>query len=801
MLRSFLSLFRTHRIRLLSMSAIFGVVVLMLTLVSQIIKNIDNQILIETKPIVWADMIISSNQDFATGFIEYIATQSKIYNAQILRAVQFYTTVWQWTDPKLVQVKGIQKWYPRYGELELKIIWTGEIGVYLDQETYDLISGSWYIQLWELRLPVLAIITKQASLGFNFLDEGRTILMPYDLVKQTKLTDIGSRVQYEIQIKLVDDTQWQSFKNAIETIYKKQYQVSLAAQRVSQLQWLVEQLNQYTSIILIITVVLSLTIMSIASTTMTIQIKQALWVMRVLGLRKKQVLLLCIALFASSFVLGLFWGIGWSFWLFQIITTFPLALDFIWFHAPVVVSIMVWIISFIIACRNPLRFLVDTHPLVLLKSSEMQLSKQDRVFWFIIWIVWSILILYLLTSALLFSAIVVVAWLLLGVILYNLIMRIFRRLNQYASIKRSTHFSRFDATREAILPGNQTGLLVGGLMMSLLAFVLITALSMSFIDRLRLSSLDQPNVFVLNVRNEDIQTINTIDTKAVLYDTILGRIQSINGVALGEYLKQQKKTESNEFTREFNSTTRLLKNSPIIQGVAMVSGAMSLDESFAESLWVKIGDRMSFFVQWRVFDLKITSLRKRISTGTEPFFYIQLDAGQFEKAPRSRFRVTRKTDVVEFKKLALEKVGGHLSFVDIEAIINLVSDVSTKIIAVVLACMILIILLIICVSVASNEASALLSKNGYRLYHILGMKQSDLIKKSLRLVFVYAWIIIWLLLIIAPILLTSIYGSASLLTWSWSTLWIIIPWIIIVVAILGLSYWGFHRKIIKSLGK
>jgi hypothetical protein len=136
--------------------------------------------------------------------------------------------------------------------------------------------------------------------------------------------------------------------------------------------------------------------------------------------------------------------------------------------------------------------------------------------------------------------------------------------------------------------------------------------------------------------------------------------------------------------------------------------------------------------------LKVTSLRKRISTGTEPFFYIQLDAGQFEKAPRSRFRVTRKTDVVEFKKLALEKVGGHLSFVDIEAIINLVSDISTKIIAVVLACMILIVLLIICVSVASNEASALLSKNGYRLYHILGMKKSDLIKKSLRLVFIYA---------------------------------------------------------------
>ena len=106
--------------------------------------------------------------------------------------------------------------------------------------------------------------------------------MPYDLVKSTKLTDLGSRVEYELQIKLADESQGRAFKKTIEDKFAKQYQVSLASQRLNQLEGIISQLNQYTSIILIITVILSLTIMSIASITMTMQIKQAIGVMRVL---------------------------------------------------------------------------------------------------------------------------------------------------------------------------------------------------------------------------------------------------------------------------------------------------------------------------------------------------------------------------------------------------------------------------------------------------------------------------------------------------------------------------------------
>ena len=93
MIRSFLSLFRSHLTRLVSMSLIFAIVIMMITLVNQIITNIDNQITTQTKPIVGADMIVSSSQPFSGIFLEYIDSQLLKYDAKLLQGVQFYTTV------------------------------------------------------------------------------------------------------------------------------------------------------------------------------------------------------------------------------------------------------------------------------------------------------------------------------------------------------------------------------------------------------------------------------------------------------------------------------------------------------------------------------------------------------------------------------------------------------------------------------------------------------------------------------------------------------------------------------------
>lgn len=68
-------------------------------------------------------MIISNSQQISGDLIDFI--QTKIPQDQgniILKSVEFYTTLGQSNDPKLVQVKGIQQGYPLYGELAIEYL-------------------------------------------------------------------------------------------------------------------------------------------------------------------------------------------------------------------------------------------------------------------------------------------------------------------------------------------------------------------------------------------------------------------------------------------------------------------------------------------------------------------------------------------------------------------------------------------------------------------------------------------------------------------------------------------------------
>lgn len=809
MFRSLRALISSYRLRLISMGMIFAVVVLIITMVEQIILNIDIQIANETKPIVWADLTIDSQSWWSDDTWTELNTLITSNDGQALRVTEFYTTL-QWaTEPKLAQVKGIEPWYPRYGELSITDL-SGNITngatttlswwVWIDPQTYELISKANTIRIGEITLPVLGIITTQASLWFNFLDEGRTILMPYDLIQETNLTQFWSRIDHEVQIKTKTDAQASTLSDLIESTYGDLYRPRLASSRVEQLNTIIEQLDQYTSIILIITIILSLLIMATASMTMTLKIKSSIAIMRVLGITRLQTVLMTTLLFGSIFLIWGIIGVSVAYIIFSNIwSLIPLAADFVWIASQLNTIIWIAIVSFIIAARQPISLLTLTHPLALLKQSG-QASGQNTIFWvgIIAWGAW--LILSLLNNNPLISLAIVIWG---GIVLwggYRLLMKGFGMIYGRSSRLRSSSFSRFDASRQTVIPGNQTGLLVGGLSSALVAFCLIVALSLSFIQRLDTSAVDQPNLFVLNVRNEDITPIKALDPNARLYDTILWRISTIDNLSLTDHLNKIKQ-EPGEFTREFNITTRPLDNSPIISGTPLTTGGVSLDQDFAKRLGVWVGTRMSLFIQWRSFDLTVTSLRKSIRTGAEPFFFLQLDANEFAQAPKSWFWITRQPQdqLPQFKQIALNDIGTHLSFIDITDIINLVSDISNKIITIIIICMGIIITLLLLLSIASNEASALVMRQTYRLYHIIGMTKSQLSGISQRVGAIYGSGVIVILLMIVPLLLRFIYNNASILTRSWTNLVPLLWGIGITIAVMMVSYRWFHRLIIKKL--
>lgn len=810
MFRSLRSLFRTHRIRLISMSMVFAMVVLIITLIEQIIVNIDKQISNETKPIVGADLTIDSSSWFND---ELFWSLEKLITSnwwKVLRNIEFYTTVDGVIEPKLVQVKGVENWYPWYWDLIISNIDSSSTrnskekplkdGVWIDQQTYTIIGKTDTIKIWWLTLPIQWIISQQASLWFNFLDEGRTIIIPYWLATQTSLTDFWSRIDYELQVKTKNDEQAVILEQQIKEIYGDQLRTRLARNRIEQLWSIVQQLDQYTSTLLIITLLLSLMVMATATMTMTINIKTSIAIMRIVWLTRPQTIMMTSILLWSLFIIGWLWWWAIAYFIFKYIGILvPLAKDFIRYPSQLFIIALLAIVSFWISCRQAIRYLSMTHPLTLLKQEWTTPNQWTILGWWVLgW--WSWIILSILNGNIIFSALIIIITALLLWWWYYILMKWFRFLHQKFSSIRASSFLWFDASRQSIIPGNQTWLLVGWLSSALIAFCIIIAISLSFMERLNISAVDQPNLFVLNVRTEDVSTIEKIDPNNRLYDTILWRIWSINNLSLNNYLEQNN-LEWGEFTREFNMTSRLLENSPIIRGTELSSWGISFDEDFAKRLWVQLWDKINLLIQWRSFDLTITSLRKSIRTWAEPFFYIQLDSTQFTEAPRSRFWVTRQpeSELAEFKKSALENVWNHLSFVDISAIIALVSDISNKIITIILTCMSIIIVLILLVSIASNEASALVAKRTYRLYHIIGMTKSQLSQISRRIWLLYASAIIVILALTIPIILWFIYKEASILTRSWSSMIPLGIGIVITLWVMIVSYSWFHTLIIKKL--
>lgn len=808
MIRSILAFLKTYRKRLFSMSLIFWLVTMIIVLVDQVIFNIKIQINEQTKPLVWADIVIQSNQPFSGKIINIVKEFWNNPLTRILSYTEYYTTLENTSTPKLIQVQWIEKGFPLYGKLEIRPLLSEltsqDIGTFtwafVDQQTYELLN-SWFIVLGNESFKIWGIIISQPTTTINLFNEGRVVLIPYNKATSINLTSLGSRVEYQFQIKTSPD-QLPLIESIIKNKFWEQYQVTNASDRIQQLEGLTWQLDQYISIIIVITIVLSLVIMTTAIMTMTLNIKQSIAIMRILGLTKKATTLLCITTYATMFVLGAMFWIMIAKLIFNTLTFFPLTENFIRSWNVVLTVMGVSTLSFIITCRNSLRLLITTEPLILLKSEELNPDK-DQITTSTLYIIGVWCIVFLLTQNLFFSVWVTIGWSVLIFLISKALTLGFSYLKKRSINYRKKRFWRFDAIRQTTLPWNQTTLLVGGLTASLLSFGIIVSISISFLDRLQISSTNQPNLFVLNVRTQDIETIKKSDSNARLYDSILARIQSINKIPLSTYLETLELQWGRqwEFTREFNITTTILDNSPITQWISLEKNTISLDEDFARRLKVARGNTITLSIQWRIFDLTIINLRKSIRSGSEPFFFMQLESNQFASAPKSWFWITRQpeSELNQFKKNALKNIGPHLSFIDIGAIINLVTDVSSKIIAVVIGCMAIIITLIIIVSIVSNESSALISKKSYRLYYILGTPYRELINKSWRTVGIYTAVIILFLIILTPLILIVIYQNSPILNRQRKTLIPISIGIIITLSIMILSYRRFHHNIINQV--
>ena len=209
------------------------------------------------------------------------------------------------------------------------------------------------------------------------------------------------------------------------------------------------------------------------------------------------------------------------------------------------------------------------------------------------------------------------------------------------------------ATRQLSARPTYAVVQISALSVGLLALVLLVLLRTDLISSWRNATPpDAPNRFVINVQPEQgadfQQALRTAGVERFdWYPMIRGRLVSINGAAV----KPEDYTDdraSRLVDREFNlsNTATLPDNNPVVQGrwTDNEADALSVEEGLAETLGLKLGDRLGFDIGGQLTEGRITSLRKVDWGSMRVNFFVVFPVAKVPDVPVSFISAFRAPD-------------------------------------------------------------------------------------------------------------------------------------------------------------
>ena len=229
---------------------------------------------------------------------------------------------------------------------------------------------------------------------------------------------------------------------------------------------------------------------------------------------------------------------------------------------------------------------------------------------------------------------------------------------------------------------------VSSLAVGLLALVLLVLLRTDLISSWRQATPpDAPNRFVINVMPEQADDFQkTLQTSGVAkydwYPMIRGRLLAVNGQPVGpdNYTEDRAKRLVD---REFNLSTAVQQppHNQIVAGrwTENEAGAVSVEESIAETLGLKLGDRLLFDIGGVQNEARITSLRKVDWGSMRANFFVMYPVQQLEGVAITYLAAYRAPEVQGFDN-ALVRQFPNITNVDMASTINQVQRVLDQVI-------------------------------------------------------------------------------------------------------------------------
>ncbi|MBT8277524.1 MAG: ABC transporter permease [Bacteroidia bacterium] len=609
---------------------------------------------------------------------------------------------------KLVRVRGIEGQFPFYGNLTTEPPSAGTTyqssgGAVVDATMllqFDVQVGD-SIKLGELTLPIVGELKSIPGSGAISSAVAPTVLIPFDLISETALLQVGSRKEYQyyfeapdMDLKLLDE-------KVDPLLDDENADIDTHTSTSRRLGRSYDNFGKFLNLAAFIALLLGC--IGIAS-SVHIYIKEKLAsvaVLKCLGASRKQSFFIFLIQVAGMGLLG---GIIGTVLGVLLQETFPYILqEFLPFDVeititlkPLVMGLLLGLLMSILFALLPLLSTWYVSPLEVLRVSQNGAKKPRRAriltFIAILFFMYgfSFWLLKNLSFAFAFTIGVVITFSILAGIAalsMTLIKKFFP--SRWGFTSRQSLLNLFR-------PNNQTMVLIlaiglGTFLISTLYFTKDILLAKTALS----GTGDMANVIMLDVQSEQkeavAQTISQQDLKIIdQLSLVTMRVHSINGNLVNDIRKDTSSTVDRwVLNHEFRTTYRdsLIASEVIIEGEwtpKLNSGdpvVISISEDLAGNADLKIGDDIVFNIQGVLMETTVGSIRTVDWAQMQMNFMIVFPTGVLEDAPQFHVVTAFVPDAPSSALLQrdLVKKFPNVSVIDLRQMYTIVEDVLDKV--------------------------------------------------------------------------------------------------------------------------
>lgn len=696
----------TGRLLLFTGSILLGIAALVA--INSFSYNLKNQIDLESKELLGADLEVQSRQPIP----DEIYSLFDSLDLELSREISFASMIYfpKSDGTRLVSIRALEVGFPFYGELGTL---PANAQTQIDEGQNTLIDKSLMLQYGASVGEIVKVGTLQFKIAGEVISiPGQTALMsgvappvfiPYKLVNETGLLKKGSRINYRAHIKYPDQFDEKTFKEIIKPrLEKADLRYTDVAERKKDIGEGYSSLAGFLNLTAFVALLLGC--IGVASSAQ-IYIKgkvNSIAVLRCLGATGNQAMwiyLIQIAFMSLiGSVAGAILGSASQFLLpglFNDFLPFEVSLSISW--ASVFQGVGLGVLIAILFAMSPLLDIKKISPLKVLRASYEAEKAKGHVYVVALLI---LVLIYLFTAAQLKSwwgafvftiGLVIAFGLLSG--LAKLTMWLIRK---YFPVKRSMIFRQ--SLSNLYRPNNQTAVLIVsiGLGTALIATLLLS--QDMLLNKIEFSSKtnNRPNMVLFDIQDDQIDSLKKftedLEVSAVGSVPIVNmRLHTIRGMSV-EDVKAD--TSLGISDRIVNREYRVTYRDSLIDSETLIKGSwqervenqgdsifISLADNIAEDMLAEIGDPIAFNVQGAIIQTYVGSIREVDWQRIQTNFLVVFPEGVLEEAPKFHVLLARYDSLPQsasYQNQVINKFP-NISIIDLSLVIETIDQIISRV--------------------------------------------------------------------------------------------------------------------------